>query len=83
MARVGDRSRPYALVVEDVQLQQILGEEIELLRDRARSAKDVAGAIKQRFDPLLRASIQEGLTPEGRRGERAACCRGKPPAPRT
>jgi multiple sugar transport system substrate-binding protein len=57
MARVGERSRPYPLVVEDVQLQQILGEEIKLLRDGARSAKDVAAAIKQRFDPLLRTSI--------------------------
>jgi ABC-type glycerol-3-phosphate transport system substrate-binding protein len=57
MARVGERSRPYPLVVEDVQLQQILGEEIKLLRDGARSAKDVAGAIKQRVDPLLRTQI--------------------------
>jgi ABC-type glycerol-3-phosphate transport system substrate-binding protein len=57
MARVGERSRPYPLVVEDVQLQQILGEEIKLLRDGARSAKEVAGAIKQRFDPLLRVQI--------------------------
>jgi ABC-type glycerol-3-phosphate transport system substrate-binding protein len=57
VARVGERSRPYPLVVEDVQLQQILGEEIKLLRDGARSAKDVAGAIKQRFDPLLRTQM--------------------------
>jgi ABC-type glycerol-3-phosphate transport system substrate-binding protein len=57
MAKVGERSRPYPLVVEDVQLQLILGEEIKQLRDGTRSAKDVAAAIKTRFDPLLRTQI--------------------------
>jgi ABC-type glycerol-3-phosphate transport system substrate-binding protein len=57
IARVGERSRPYPLVVEDVQLQQILTEEVKLLRDGARAARDVAASIKQRFDPLLNTRL--------------------------
>jgi ABC-type glycerol-3-phosphate transport system substrate-binding protein len=57
MAKVGERSRPYPLVVEDPQLQTILGEEIKQLRDGMKSAKDVTAAIKQRFDPLLQSRL--------------------------
>jgi ABC-type glycerol-3-phosphate transport system substrate-binding protein len=57
MAKVGDRSRPYPLVVEDGQLQGILGEEIKALRDGKKPAKEAAAAIKQRFDPLLQSRL--------------------------
>ena len=40
-----------------MQLQQILTEEVKLLRDGARAARDVAASIKQRFDPLLNTRL--------------------------
>jgi multiple sugar transport system substrate-binding protein len=57
MAKLGERSKPYPLVVEDAELQKILGEEITPMRDGKKSAKDAAAAIKQRFDPLLQTRI--------------------------
>jgi multiple sugar transport system substrate-binding protein len=57
MPKLGERSKPYPLVVEDAELQKILGEEVKHLRDGTKSAKDVAAAIKQRFDPLLQSRL--------------------------
>ncbi|MBI3974623.1 MAG: sugar ABC transporter substrate-binding protein [Chloroflexi bacterium] len=57
MAKLGDRSRPYPLVVQDGEMQKVLGEEIGLLRDGKKPAREAAQAIKQRVDPLLQTRL--------------------------
>lgn len=53
MGKLGERARPFPLVVEDEKMQQVLGEEMQLLRAGKKSAPEVTQAIKQRVDPLV------------------------------
>jgi hypothetical protein len=57
LTKIGERSRPYPLVVEDEAMQKVLTEEIGALRDGKKPAKEAAQVIKQRVDPLLQTRL--------------------------
>lgn len=57
MGKLGERSRPYPLVVQEPEMQKVLSEEIKLLREGQKPAREAAQALKQRVDPLLQTRL--------------------------
>lgn len=55
-AKHGEQLRPYPLITEDTEMAKILSEEYTALREGKKAPRDVAQAIKQRGEPLLKSS---------------------------